>query len=166
MFETAEGYKKAIELFEGDEDSQENIHENRIIFLTDAMPNVGVTDSKSLLGMTKHYGERHKYKIYTSIIGVGIDFNTDLIEQITKVRGANYMAVHSNKEFKKKINEEFKYMVSPLVFNLNLDVSTEGNQFEIEEIYGSNEETENSNSANIMNVKSLFPSPVKENKEE
>ena len=133
------------------------------------MPNVGVSEPKSLLGMVKLYGEREKFKIYSTIIGIGIDFNTDLIEQITKVRGANYFAVHNNKEFKKKMSQEFKYMVTPLVFNLELNVSTEGDQFIIDQIYGSNEDesTDNKNktSINLMKVKSLFPSPVNEDNE-
>ena len=96
-----------------------------------------------------------------------MDFNTNLIERTTKVRGANYFAVHSNKEFKKRMNEEFKYMVSPLLFDLNLTVSTEGNQFVIDEIYGSNQEEKDKNetSANLMSVKSLFPSPANDDNE-
>ena len=33
--------------------------------------------------------------IHTTLVGVGLDFNTDLVERISKVRGANYFSVHS-----------------------------------------------------------------------
>merc|ERR1712190_435604 len=124
------------------------------------MPNVGASDPKSLMNMIQQYGERKLNKIYTTIIGIGIDFNVDLTEKISKVRGANYFAVHSNEAFKKRMKEEFKYMVSPLLFNLNLDVSAEGNEYVFDEIYGINKKEEKENgtnkNVNLVNVKSLF----------
>ena len=33
--------------------------------------------------------------IYTTFIGLGLDFNINLINEIVKVRGSNYFAVHS-----------------------------------------------------------------------
>ena len=39
-------------------------------------------------------------KIYTTVIGLGLDFNTDLVESITKVKGANYFSVHTPGEFR------------------------------------------------------------------
>ena len=45
--------------------------ENRIIFLTDAEPNIGVTGEGDLLAMLK---ANAKQKIYTSFIGIGVDF--------------------------------------------------------------------------------------------
>jgi len=59
-------------------------------------------------------------KIYMTFIGVGVDFNTTLIDSITKVRGANYYSVHSSKEFANRMDDEFDFMVTPLVFNLEL----------------------------------------------
>jgi hypothetical protein len=44
-------------------------------------------------------------QLFTTFIGVGVDFNSELIEEIVKVRGANYFAVHSVPEFKARMNE-------------------------------------------------------------
>ncbi len=44
-------------------------------------------------------------QLFTTFIGVGVDFNSELIEEIVKVRGANYFAVHSVPEFKERMNE-------------------------------------------------------------
>ena len=58
-----------------------------------------------------------------------------LIKRITKVRGANYYSVHSTKEFKTRMDDEFEYMVTPLVFDLQLSLTATG--YEIEKVYGS-----------------------------
>lgn len=130
-------------------------YENRIIFLTDAMPNIGETSEGGLLDMTKKNAEN---KIYTTFIGIGVDFNTELTEYITKIRGANYYSVHSAKQFRQRMDDEFEYMVTPLVFNLELKIEAEG--YELEKVYGSPEADEAT--GQIMKVNTLFPSKKKE----
>tara|TARA_Y100000310_G_C20631258_1_gene788783 strand:- start:806 stop:1801 length:996 start_codon:yes stop_codon:yes gene_type:complete len=126
-------------------------YENRIIFLTDAMPNTGRTDKDSLIGMAKDNADN---KIFTTFIGIGVDFNTELIEHMTKIKGANYYSVHSSKEFKERMDEGFEYMVTPLVFDLKLSLEADG--YEIEKVYGSPEANEAT--GEIMKVNTLFPS--------
>ncbi len=125
-------------------------YENRIILITDAMPNTGSTDAGSLLGMI---ADAEADKIYTTFIGVGIDFNTELIEKISKVRGANYYSVHSSTEFKDRLSREFEYMVTPLVFDLSLNFLSEG--WKIERVFGSPDTGETDR---LMYVRTLFPS--------
>jgi Ca-activated chloride channel family protein len=126
-------------------------YENRIIFLTDAMPNTGETGERSLLRLLKDNAENH---IYTTFIGIGVDFNTELIEYITKTRGANYYSVHSPGDFMERVDEEFDYMVTPLVFNLRLTLDS--NDWEIETVYGSPEADKAT--GELMKVNTLFPS--------
>ncbi len=145
------GMKMGTELFSEYLDVNQSEYENRIIFLTDAMPNLGETSEHGLLGMTRsNAGNR----IYTTFIGIGVDFNTELIEYITKIRGANYYSVHSDKEFKDRMDGEFDYMVTPLVFNLELWLNAEG--WKIEKVYGSPEANEAT--GELMKVNTLFPS--------
>lgn len=145
------GYSEATKLFEDFENVDTNEYENRIIVLTDAMPNTGKTSDKSLLSMVE---KNSNNKIYTTFIGIGVDFNTELIETISDVRGANYYSVHNSKEFKERMGEQFEYMVTPLVFDLKLDMQSDS--YEISGIYGS--DTVNKETGNIMNVNTLFPS--------
>ena len=126
-------------------------YENRIIFLTDAMPNTGDISETGLLGMAKASSDA---KLYTTFIGIGVDFNTMLIENITKIRGANYYSVHSSADFKKRMDDEFDYMVTPLVFNVLLKLDATG--YEIEKVYGSPEANEAT--GELMKVNTLFPS--------
>ncbi len=147
----AGGMEMATELFEEFRNVDHTQYENRIIFLTDAMPNIGEISEEGLLGMTQKNAED---KIYTTFIGIGVDFNTELIEHITKIRGANYYSVHSADEFKKRMDDEFEFMVTPLVFNLKLELDAKG--YEIAKVYGSPEADEAT--GEITQVNTLFPS--------
>ncbi len=126
-------------------------YENRIIFLTDAQINTGDTDDRSLLKTTRGLAAKG---IYSTFIGIGLDFNTELIEAISKIRGANYFSVHSHVEFKKRLAEEFEFLVTPMVFDLVLKLHCPG--FAIEKVFGSPEA--NQATGEIMRVNTLFPS--------
>jgi Ca-activated chloride channel homolog len=145
------GYKLGASLFDSGVDRDCVRYENRIIFLTDAMPNIGNTSDSGLLGLSKTQAARG---VYSTFIGMGVDFNSALIERITKIRGANYYSVHSSKQFKKRLADEFDFMVTPLVFDLLLKLDAPG--YEIEKIYGSPEANEGT--GELMKVNTLFPS--------
>lgn len=149
------GFKKGTELFSEVKDADKDEYENRIIFLTDAMPNTGRYGEESLLGMTEANADEG---IYTTFIGIGVDFNTRLIESISDIKGCNYYSVHSTKEFMKRMDEQFEYMVTPLVFDLELTLESQG--YDIEKVFGSPSAEEAT--GEIMTVKTLFPSPTTE----
>ncbi len=148
------GYKAGVALFDSLNEGLKDpsIYENRIIFLTDAMPNRGELGKEGLFSIAKNASSQH---IYTTFIGIGVDFNNDLVEAVTKTKGANYYAIHSSKEFKKRLDEEFDYMVTPLVFDLNLKLQSDA--FKITAVYGSPEA--NLATGELMHVNTLFPSP-------
>lgn len=77
-----------------------------------------------------------------------------MIETISDVKGANYYSVHSSDDFKERMGEQFEYMVTPLVFDLKLNLKS--NDFEISTVYGS--DTVNKENGEIMYVNTLFPS--------
>ncbi len=149
------GMKKGMAVLNRYQDADKSEYENRIIFLTDAMPNIGETGESYLLRMLEDNAARG---IYTTFIGIGVDFNTELVEKITKIRGANYYSVHSAKEFKERMDDEFDFMVTPLVFDLRLDLDAPG--YEIEKVYGSPEA--DLATGEIMKVNTLFPSKAEE----
>ncbi len=145
------GMEMATEQYNESTDVNPEEYENRIIFLTDAMPNIGEISSGGLLGMTEDNADNG---IYTTFIGIGLDFNTELVEYITKIRGANYYSVHSSEQFRLRLDDEFEYMVTPLVFDLQLNL--ESDDWKIEEVYGSPEANEAT--GELMKVNTLFPS--------
>ncbi|KAJ5068475.1 straightjacket isoform c [Anaeramoeba ignava] len=93
--------------------------ENRVMFLTDAHPNSGATSPQGLFSLTKKNADD---KIYSTFIGVGVDFNTGLIDTITNTKGANYFAVHSSSEFKRRMETDFDYIVTTIAFDLKVKV--------------------------------------------
>ena len=145
------GMEEGTKMLQEVSSSDPDIYENRIIFITDAMPNIG---DFSAPGLGKILSDNANNRIYTSFVGVGVDFNTDLVEALTKIKGANYFSVHSSKEFAKVLDTDFDYMVTPLVFDLNLKLDAQG--WEIEKVYGSPEADEAT--GEIMKVNTLFPS--------
>ena len=143
------GYKEGLKLF--DDIKLNSEYENRIVFLTDAMPNRGELSDDKLFGMAKKASQKG---IHTTFIGIGVDFNNDLVEYVSKTKGANYFSVHSSKMFKKLLDEEFDYMVTPLVYDLTLKLDS--NKYEIEGVYGSPDAK--LATGEIMKVNTLFPS--------
>jgi len=66
---------------------------------------------------------------------MGLDANAELADILSGIRGANHYFIHSATEFERRLGEEFDYMVTPLVYDLNLDVDADG--YEIEAVHGS-----------------------------
>ena len=149
------GYIESTKLLEDYKNTIKSEYENRIILITDAMPNYGTTSTKDLLSYIKDNADKG---IYTTFIGVGVDFNTDLIEKISDTKGANYYSVHNSKEFKERMGEQFEYMVTPLVFDLNLNFKSD--DYNIEMVYGS--DSSEGQKENLMKVNTLFPSKTSE----
>ena len=145
------GYKEDLKVFDEVDYLNSSEYENRIIFLTDAMPNRGELSKGKLFGMAK---EASKKGIHTTFIGIGVDFNNDLVEYVSKTKGANYFSVHSSKEFSKLLDKEFDYMVTPLVYDLELKLSN--SIYTIEAVYGSPDAK--MATGEIMKVNTLFPS--------
>jgi Ca-activated chloride channel family protein len=149
------GMRKASQMLGKYESADASEYENRVIFMTDAMPNIGRTSDEGLLHMTEQNAQKG---IHTSFVGMGVDFNTELVEAITSVKGANYFSVHSSKQFKNRMDRDFKYMVTPLVYNLTLRMDSDA--YSIEKVYGSTAAEEST--GRLMRVNTLFPSRSKD----
>ena len=65
----------------------------------------------------------------------------------------------STKEFVERMDEDFDYMVTPLVFNVCLRIKCEGNSCQIEKVFGSNDLKANElmKSGEISRIHTLFP---------
>jgi Ca-activated chloride channel family protein len=126
-------------------------YENRIIILTDAQPNTGQININELGDIMDDNADS---RIYTTFIGVGVDFNSELIELISKVKGANYYSIHSPREFRERIDDEFDFMVTPMVFNVVLEFQSRG--WRIDKVFGSPEADQAT--GRLMKINTLFPS--------
>jgi len=152
------GFKEAVGLLSPGIHGLCRDRESRIIFLTDDMPNVGAVDGDDFLGMVGRVAERG---IYTSLLGVGLDFNADVVEVMSKAKGAWFGSIKTSAEFRKRLDDEFDYMVTPLVFNLRLHLSS--NAYTIDKVFGSPES--DLSTGQLMRVNTLFPSTKNEHGE-
>jgi len=145
------GLDEASALFDDVADADPDVYENRIAVLTDAMPNLGDTSENGLESRLETEAGRG---VHSTFVGVGVDFNTEIIDAITSVRGANHYSVHSADEFEQRLTDGFEYMVTPLVFDLSLELDATG--YEIETVYGSSAAEEST--GEVMHVNTLFAS--------
>jgi Ca-activated chloride channel homolog len=145
----AAGIQIGTQQFNGFYEIDNYEYENRMMILTDAEPNTGDFSGGGLFNLLANNANN---RIYTTFIGIGVDFNSSLIEQITKVKGANYYSVHSPRQFRDRIQDEFDYMVTPLVFNVDLSIYSKG--WRIEKVFGNPEA--DLTSGNLMHINTLF----------
>ncbi len=137
------------------EDSDSRKNNSRILFLTDALPNVGGSE-KCLLELAKRAAERSS--IYVTYIGVGLNFNSDLVYELTKIRASNYFSVHSKEGFRRILLTDFNYIVTPLAFNVRIFI--ESNKYEIEKVFGIPENESTSNSNQVFTIDTYSASAV------
>jgi Ca-activated chloride channel family protein len=158
------GFEKGVSLFregaqssiwEGSAEGYTKDYANRLIFITDAMPNQGEFGPAGLHGLVERYAAEG---VQTTLLGVGVDFQTDLVEALTKVRGANYFSIHSAQDFKQRLSDDFDFLVTPLVYDLRLQLK--GTGYAIDEAYGSPDVAVKN--GEILHVRTLFPSKTQQ----
>lgn len=66
--------------------------ENRIITITDAQPNESDITTEGLQARLEANAAKN---IFSTFVGVGLDFNTELVDAISRVKGSNYISVHT-----------------------------------------------------------------------
>ncbi|MDS0258705.1 VWA domain-containing protein [Haloarcula sp. S1CR25-12] len=131
--------------------------ERRVIFMTDMMPNTGETGAAEL---TERFADAAVDGIHTTFIGMGLDANAELADTVSGIRGANHYFIHSADEFEQRLGEEFDYMVTPLVYDLDLELDATG--YEVEAVHGS--PSADGASDQLMHVGTLFPSAKQDGK--
>jgi Ca-activated chloride channel family protein len=145
-----DGFEAAVDLLQDGEMSPDV--ERRVVFMTDMMPNTGATDGDRLTALFDDVAARG---IHTTFVGMGLDANADLLDTLSGIPGANHYFVNSAAEFERRLGEEFDYMVTPLVYDLALDVEADG--YEVVDVHGS--PSANAATGQLLHVGTLFPSP-------
>lgn len=149
------GFDAARDLLARSASSTREAVERRVVFLTDAMPNAGETGTSDLVDRFEDATERG---IHTTFVGVGLDANADLVDELSKIRGANHVFVHSAAAFERRLGDEFDYLVTPLVYDLSLDVVADG--YEIADVHGS--PNADAATGEVMHTATLFPTPKRD----
>ena len=144
-----DGFEAAVDMLAGGQTGPNA--ERRVVFMTDMMPNTGATGED---GLTRLFADAAVDGIHTTFVGMGLDANAELTDALSGIRGANHYFVRSAAEFERRLGEEFDYMVTPLVYDLGLDLDAEG--YEIAAVHGS--PSSEPATDRLVHADTLFPS--------
>eukprot|EP00029_Vermamoeba_vermiformis_P008668 TRINITY_DN4121_c0_g1_i1.p1 TRINITY_DN4121_c0_g1~~TRINITY_DN4121_c0_g1_i1.p1 ORF type:complete len:677 (-),score=215.31 TRINITY_DN4121_c0_g1_i1:73-2004(-) len=123
---------------------------NRIIFLTDM--EVCTDDG---IEFENFVTKNSANSIYATIVGVGLDLAGNVIEKVSKTNGCNYCNVRTSQNFWEIMNKEFGYLVTPIAFNVNIELKSK--QLQLLKGFGSPEVRHVSNTKKIK-LSTEFPS--------
>ena len=129
--------------------------EQRIIFMTDMMPTAGATETAELVD---RFTDAAAAQIHTTFIGVGVDTNAELANALSGIRGANQYTIRSAAAFRQRLGTEFTYMVTPLAFDVTLEIDADG--YTIESIHGTPSADDATDT--MLEVTTLFASPKRD----
>lgn len=92
---------------------------NRVVLMTDGIANVGVTDPGWIANDALAYSERG---IYLSTIGMGSEFNDQLLSQLARQGNGAYHFVDSTQEMEKVFRNEAEGLVERVADDVRLTV--------------------------------------------
>jgi Ca-activated chloride channel family protein len=125
--------------------------QNRVILLSDGLPSSGITDETTIMAMSRGYNSEG---IGLTTVGLGTDFNTDLMRGLAEQGDGNFYFVENASAVDEVFTEEISYFTVPVAFDLEIEV-VEGDRYELGQVYGSTfwEDTE---SGGRLEVPSVF----------
>ncbi len=93
---------------------------NRVILISDGLANRGITDPYELNRMASRYRDQ---SISLSAIGVGLDFNENLMLGLAEHGGGNYYFIESPAQFASIMDREFRGLSSVVAQNASIELS-------------------------------------------
>jgi len=105
---------------------------DRVLLLTDALPNVGGTDAGSFLELAGRYAQRG---IGLGVFGVGLDFDQDLVRTVTQLPGGTAHTLTDATAMQRLFGSDFGWIVTPVATDLVLEVDP-GPDFRVVQVHG------------------------------
>ncbi|NOX61910.1 MAG: VWA domain-containing protein [Chloroflexi bacterium] len=96
---------------------------NRVILLTDGIANVGVIDADAIAADARRYNERG---VYLSTIGLGLNFNDELLSALARQGNGAYHFIDSAEEMEKVFREEAAGLVEKVARDVTLRIEPAG----------------------------------------
>ena len=111
-----DGLQAGLELAFSSRDPE---RQSRVVLLSDGNATVGITDSESIITMAEEY-------IGTGIglttIGVGLDFNIELMRGLAERGAGNFYFLEDAAAIEEVFTKELDYFVSPLALDVTVEV--------------------------------------------
>jgi len=130
-------------------------NENRIFYFTDMDPGTAPKECDELFAITEELSQKHN--AFVTFVGIGVDFNSAVVDRIGKIKGCSYLAVRSSRDFKKMMDEEFKYFVTLSAQDVSITLQQVAG-WHVEEVFGSPGHEHPQNGV-LCQISSSFPSP-------
>jgi Ca-activated chloride channel family protein len=112
---------------------------NRVILMSDGLANVGVTDPHELNRIARRY--RNK-SISLTTMGVGLDYNENLMLGLAEAGGGNYYFIESPKQLASIFEKELHGLSAVVAQNARIELSL-GSGVRINDVIGCEWNTEN-----------------------
>lgn len=93
---------------------------NRVILMTDGLANRGITDAPQLIKMAQ---QKHEEGVSTTTMGLGTEFNEDLLMAMANAGGGAYYFIESPEAAPTIFHEELTGLLSVVGQNLMISVS-------------------------------------------
>lgn len=93
--------------------------QSRVIMLSDGEPTTGITDNESIIAMAEGYIADG---VGLTTIGVGTNFNVDLMRGLAERGSGNFYYLESALAIHEVFTEELNYFVTPVAFDLQIEV--------------------------------------------
>lgn len=126
--------------------------EQRVILITDAGLNTGITDESALLKLVTDFAHEG---IGLTALGVGLNFNQKLIDGISTSRGGNYLFVQSGRDLL-SFFDAFDFLVTPVAHTLKVAVDLKNIDAKLEGINGVSRKQTPGKTWPLIDVQTLF----------
>ena len=93
---------------------------NRVILLSDGLANRGITDPAELHRIVTRYRAKC---ISLTTMGVGLDYNENLMVGLSQYGGGNYYFIESSRDLASMLQKEFNKLSSVIAQNASLEVT-------------------------------------------
>ena len=112
---------------------------NRVVLLSDGLANQGMTDPHQLSRIARQYRSR---SISLTTMGVGLDYNENLMVGLAENGGGNYYFIESPNSLASILNKEFNLLSSLVAQNATIEISL-GRNVRLQEVIGCEHQTNN-----------------------
>ena len=122
-------------LFRGQDEVERHLaagQVNRVILMSDGLANRGVTDTKAI---SNHVQKASQRGVTSTTMGVGTDYNEDLMTAVADRAGGNYYFIQESKQIVSVFTEELRRMFSTVAQNTVMEIAIEDG-VDLKQVFG------------------------------
>lgn len=126
-------------------------YQNRVLYLSDGVATAGVQNAAKLQSLAQAYAKKG---IGVTTVGVGADFDVDVMRNLSEVGAGNFYFLEDPKAVVEVFTDEIDTFLVPVALDVNLDVAV-GGGYVVRGVYGTNG-WETAEGGGTISIPSLF----------